>query len=272
MMMLAFLLPLMAASASRIRLKMNPALYIPVAIICVAIMVLANMRAAALESIVLIVIYSAMFTIFYRRSFRYSRYINIFSATLVFLLVSFGTLVGLEYMLKELQEVKISSIEDIETGEAINRAGAWSYGVQLIENGSWWVGFGHGVAESNTIAWGGKRALAGSVGGGGHLHNLYLALPTLYGWLGSVAYISLFLLTVFRLLTAVKKHSFDRLMTVVCLGFLMSLILFLVDEFKAGNAVQYINYPMIVFIWLGLAIAAVRTLKSETTAVARARA
>ena len=57
-------------------------------------------------------------------------------------------------------------------------------------------------------------------------------------------------------------------MVVASLGFLMSVVFFLLDEFKSGNAVQTINYPMIVWIWLGLANAAVKTLRVELMAAA----
>ena len=99
--------------------------------------------------------------------------------------------------------------------------------------------------------------------GGGHLHNLYLALPMMYGWVGALAYILLFLVVVFRLLAAVRRYPFSNLSTVTCLGFLVSLAFFLIDEVKSGNAVQTINYGMVVWIWLGLGLAAYRTLKVE---------
>jgi hypothetical protein len=45
---------------------------------------------------------------------------------------------------------------------------------------------------------------------------------------------------------------------------------FLIDEVKSGNAVQTANYPMVVWIWLGLALSSWRTLKAEV-ALARLR-
>ena len=66
----------------------------------------------------------------------------------------------------------------------------------------------------------------------------------------------------------VKRFGFNHLMVVTSLGFLMSVVFFLLDEFKSGNAVHTINYAMIVWIWLGLVNAAVKTLRVEIMAAA----
>ena len=47
------------------------------------------------------------------------------------------------------------------------------------------------------------------------------------------------------------------------LGFFVSSGLFLLDEIKSGNAVHYFNFPMLFFIWFGLGLAAVRTIKAN---------
>ena len=78
----------------------------------------------------------------------------------------------------------------------------------------------------------------GEIIGGGHLHNLYFALPMLYGWTGAFAYVLLFLVVVYRLFAAVRRHHLDNLLVVACLGFGVSLTFFLIDEVKSGNAVQ----------------------------------
>jgi hypothetical protein len=262
MIIFAFLMPLLCASASRSRLRLKPIFFVLVAILCMSNVVLSNMRAAAVESFMLLIIYSAMFTVMYRRSFKNSKYLNVFTITLVFFMMSFGVLVGTDNMIRDFEEVEIESIGDVVSGRAINR-GSWTDRFDRMLSESWWIGYAHGVSESNQIAAGAQKLASGRLVGGGHLHNLYMALPILYGWFGGVAYLGLFIVTVTRLLSAVKKFSFDRLLVVVCLSFLMSLVFFLLDEFKSGNAVQYINYPMIVWIWLGFALSAVRTLRLE---------
>lgn len=85
----------------------------------------------------------------------------------------------------------------------------------------------------------------------------------LYGWFETVAYLSLLFVTTVRLLRALKPFDFDRLMVDTHLSFLMTLLFFLLDEYKSGNAIQSINYPFFILVWLGFAIAAVRTPKRE---------
>ncbi len=86
MMMFAFLMPLLCASVTSRKLKLNPIYFTAIALICVFTVVLSNMRAAAIESVLLTLIYSIMFTFMYRRSFGNLKYLNIFSITAVFFL------------------------------------------------------------------------------------------------------------------------------------------------------------------------------------------
>ncbi|MBI3626426.1 O-antigen ligase family protein [Candidatus Uhrbacteria bacterium] len=264
LMMLAFLTPLACSSVAKDKLRINAFHFVITAMLCVLNIVLATMRAAATETFMIVVFYSIMFTIFYRRSFKYSKYLYTFSFMLVLLVTTVGALVNFDNLITKFQRVTSVDTEGLETGKSINRGEIWAYGANLLSKDSYWIGYGHGVFQSNNLAWGGRLLPDGvHVEGGGHLHNLYLALPTLYGWTGSAAYMLLFLSTVWRLFKAVKKNSFTHPMVMACLGFLMSVVLFLIDEVKAGNAVQHINYPMIAWIWLGLANAAVRTLRFE---------
>jgi O-antigen ligase len=147
--------------------------------------------------------------------------------------------------------------------------------MQALETGNWWIGYGLGNGKSNLIASGGKWVGTGEMDpllrpgeiiGGGHFHNLYLQLPTLYGWVGAVVYVLLYLVVVFRLFRAVRRYSLGNLTVVACLGFLMSLAFFLLDEVKSGNAVQTISYGMISWIWVGLGLAAWRTLMADVAA------
>jgi hypothetical protein len=95
----------------------------------------------------------------------------------------------------------------------------------------------------------------------------------MYGWFGTLAYVTLFVTITWRLFRTVRRFSFDSCAVVAALGFRVSCGLFLVDEIKSGNAVHYINYPMIVFIWFGLGLAAVRTARFERAqAIAAANA
>jgi O-antigen ligase len=189
------------------------------------------------------------------------------SAAVVVLLATVGVWFNLENIAEDFQKVQVEDVGSIESGEALNRFGPWQVGWDRLQRESWWVGYGHGNDTSNQIAWGGRlMGTSGVVMGGGHLHNLYLALPMMFGWFGALAYVLLFLVVVFRLLGAVRRYGFGNILGVTCLGFLMSLSFFLADEVKSGNAVQTINYAMVAWIWLGLGLAAQRSLRAGAAA------
>ena len=261
MMMLALVLPLLAASTSREALKLSPFHFVPVAVALGLTLILANMRAAALEAVLIVVIYTMMFTLLHRRSFRNAKYVNMASAAVVIVLATVGVWFNLDNIADDFREVEVREASSIESGQALNRLGPWRYGWERLERESWWLGYGHGNDLSNHIAWGGRAMSTGGVAGGGHLHNLYLALPMMFGWFGALAYVLLWLVVVFRLLAAVNRHGFASIVGVTCLGFLVSIGFFLLDEIKSGNAVQTINYAMVCWIWLALGLAAQRSLR-----------
>jgi len=265
MMLLALILPLLAASASREALKLSPISFVPVAVMCVLTMILANMRAAVLESALIVVIYTIMFSLVHRRSFRNAKYVNMASAAAIIVLGTVGVWLNLDNISEEFKQVEVKGIESIESGKALNRFGPWQFGWERLEKESWVIGYGHGNDTSNQIAWGIWSQAGGRMSAGGHLHNLYLALPMMYGWIGAIAYVLLFLVVVFRLWKAVRQQPFSNILTVTCLGFLVSQVFFLIDEVKSGNAVQTINYAMVAWIWLGLGLASWRTLKADLT-------
>jgi len=238
---------------------------------CASLLVLANMRAAALASAMMVALYMIMFSTVYRQSFKYAKYMNRFAIVLLVFLVFFGTVVGLQNISADFAEVAIDNSSDMISGESLNRLGPWQAGLTNLSERSWIIGYGHGTTESNRLAWGGLQLSSGRFIGGGHFHNLYLALPTLYGWLGSIAYVCLFFTIVFRLYRSVRKYSFDRVTVVLALGLLVSSGLFLLDEIKSGHAVQYFNLPMLFFIWFGLGLATVRTIKADFREMRRPR-
>jgi O-antigen ligase len=267
MMLLALILPPLAASASRTALNLKPLHFVPIAVMSGLTLILANMRAAALESVLIVFIYTVMFSLMHRRAFRNAKYVNMASTAVIVVLATVGVWFNLDNIAKDFEAVQVEDASSIESGKALNRLGPWQYGLQRLQTESWWIGYGHGVDQSNQIAWGGRQMGArGAVAGGGHLHNLYLALPMMFGWIGAVAYVLLFLVVVFRLIGAVRRYGLGNIKVVSCLGFLMSLGFFLLDEIKSGNAVQTVNYAMVMWIWLGLGLAAQRTLLADVAA------
>lgn len=271
MLLLALILPLLSASASRTALKLSPLSFVPVAVMCGLTLILANMRAAVLEAGLIVIIYTVMFSLRHRRYFRNVKYVNMASAAIIVVLATVGVWFNLDNIAQDFQQVEVTGVESIESGEALNRFGPWQFGMDRLMRESWIVGYGHGVEESNQVAWGIWRGVGGGNSGGGHLHNLYLALPMMYGWTGAIAYVLLHLAVVFRLWKVVRTSSYSSIATVSCLGFLVSLAFFLIDEVKSGNGVQSMNFPMVMWIWLGLGLASWRTLKAEQLQARRQR-
>lgn len=270
MMVLVVMIPMGCATAARF-LRVTPLFFVAVGLLLLLTLVMANMRAAALEAVFAIVMYLYIFLVRNRRSFRRGYHLAIVSIIATLFLAAFGAVVGLQNLEKDLAEVETAQVGGLISGEDINRGSVWRYAWNVVTEGSWLIGYGHGNMISNYLAWGGKLQPGGMVVGGGHLHNLYLALPPLYGWVGAIAYVLLFLLVAARLAGIVWKYRPDRLPVVACLGFFMSLSLFLLDEVKSGNAVQSINYAMLAWIWLGLSLAAVRTARLDIARRAVAR-
>jgi O-antigen ligase len=260
MVIFAFIIPLLSSTAARTQLKLNSMIYIGICLVCMSLTVLANMRAAAAFVGLLTIMYSVMFAVFYRRSFRYAKYLNRFSIAAVVFLLGFGTIIGVQNITEDFQEASNASSEQVLSGAVFNRLGAWQLGLDLLSRKSWIIGYGHGGTESNMIATGAVRTASGWKGGG-HLHSLYLMLPLLYGWIGSFAFMGLFLVPLARAFRIIRKLSFDNLGVVVNLGFFVSIGIWLLDEIKSGSMVQSMNFTMLAFIWLGWAVAAQRTLR-----------
>ena len=155
MMMLALLGPLISATASKRSLGVGPLIFIPAIALLGLTLVLANMRAAVVESVVIVLIYVMLFSVMYRRFFRNTKHLNRASLAAAVFLVVAGTWVGLQNISRDFEAVRIASINAIESGDALNRGGPWKFGLNVLETGTWWVGYGHGNDKSNLIAWGG---------------------------------------------------------------------------------------------------------------------
>ena len=260
MVIFAFIVPLLSSTAARAQLRLSPLIYGFVCMLCMALTILANMRAAAAFIVLLTILYSVTFGLFYRKSFRYTKYLNRFTVAAVIFLMAFGTVIGVQNIAADFQIAAQATDEEIWSGEVFNRLGAWDFGLNLLSERSWVIGYGHGGKESNLIATGAVRTSMGWRGGG-HLHNLYLMLPIIYGWIGAFAFVALYIAVLSRSFLIIKNFSFNNLDVVVNLAFAVSTFFWMVDEIKSGNIVQDINFAMISFIWLGWVVAAQRTLK-----------
>ena len=139
------------------------------------------------------------------------------------------------------------NIETVISGEGINRTTAFEVGRTMIKRESWLVGYGWGTVKENRIAWFGNEDILRS-----DPHSIYFSLPMLFGWPGSIAFILIFLLIIYRLFKLCFIHP-KKLKEFIlpCLGIAFLLLFFLINEYKI-TALSSPHYFMIVWIWLGM--------------------
>ena len=83
----------------------------------------------------------------------------------------------------------------------------------------------------------------------------------LYGWVGSVVFVLIILVTLFRCgHRAIRFRKSKGFLAVLVVGLTMFWGVFLGDEYKI-SILRNPGYHMMFWIWLGLSNAAVRTLR-----------
>ncbi len=142
------------------------------------------------------------------------------------------------------------SVENIISGEALNRETVFSFGYDRLKSNSWFVGYGYGPVPSNQQAWFGPYYRMIHQAG---FHSLYLSLPMIYGWLGSISLLLIILYVIVknikamttqaRLYSSWKKPLFN--------GLLFMWFIFIVDEYKI-SMLRDPYYHMLIFILLGI--------------------
>jgi len=144
------------------------------------------------------------------------------------------------------------------TGKGTPREGAFRYFFERYSKDSHWiVGYGWGVPESNHIAWFGSTSIMRA-----DYHSLYLSIIVLYGWVGAIAYILLFIITLYRLINALKitkRNKYLNYAAYPLIGFIMLISFLLLNEYKV-SLLRISGYHMMSWIWLGLANAVYYTI------------
>jgi hypothetical protein len=232
--------------------------------ISISIVVITSMRAATILLILTAIFYYSFFPL------RIFSAINALSQQLkiIILLATLLPAVSVYIGVKELSDdfknvsTKSMNIENIISGKSINRGGLTSLAMQRINKESWFIGYGFGIPESNKWAWWGinttKRGIAV-----GDFHNLYFELPMLYGWMGSLAFLGLILVTLKRLVMVTFKYRRQpSYLIVFSLGLATMWGMFLVHEYKIGM-LRNANYQMMFWIWLGLSSSVVKTIQQK---------
>jgi len=148
------------------------------------------------------------------------------------------------------------SIQSVISGESINRYETFVQALKRLNSQSWFFGSGLGPLESNKIAWWGYSEDTPYI----DFHNLYYSLPMIYGYIGSFIFLFIILRTIFLSMKSrikISKGFYLKSMLIYMPFFWM---LFLLDEWKI-SMLRNNNYHMLVWMFLGLNMAMIKTLK-----------
>lgn len=137
------------------------------------------------------------------------------------------------------------TIENILSGKSIHRGELIEAGLRRLNQASWWIGYGYNIPENN------HRSLGLSIGSAKDFHNLYLAIPMYFGWLGAAAYILLIAGSIARVSLAYfrQRHRSSPYLP-VALGLAIIGVVFLLDEYKI-DVTRNPNYWFMTWMLLG---------------------
>ncbi len=256
---LALFIPVLVSKQLHINLKLKRIFLIILLIFSFFNILLSGSRAPFLLSIIIFILY--IFFILFKTEIKISslKYIQ-FIFILVFLVILVGAFIGLDTIFERLNKIDIHNISTntLISGESINRELNFEVALKRLSESSWIIGYGYGTYESNAIAWYGSFDETFK-----DTHNLYFALPMIYGWTGAVAFILLFIITIIKLfLLFIRKSNKTNYLRPFLLGLLIFWIIFLINEYKV-NTIYLLNYHMIIWIWLGLSNALIKTIKTN---------
>ena len=178
------------------------------------------------------------------------------------LILKFGSHLFIGEMIFDFNQLNPSkmTMETVISGKSLNRGNLFTTGYQRLSQGSWWIGNGYNLPANNRESMGFKKYDAAD------FHNLYLALPFYYGWMGAIAYVLLVLGTGLRVylmyLTRVRQRK--HFLIPVALGFAILWGVFLLDEYKI-SVTRNPNYFLLIWMLLGWTHAVVNSIRwSET--------
>ena len=262
--LVSLLVPLLSSSFTQKDLRFGINRIVVMIFICLSFPMITSNRAAAILSVMAITFYYLVLpTRIFTSIDRFGRQIRVI--VVVGLLVPIvGTYIGLKQLEEDFATLssKKITVASVISGESINRGSLTSAGLHRINQDSWWVGNGYGVPRSNRWAWFGvdpeKQVISFE-----DYHSLYLSLPMLYGWIGSLAFLAMIVITASRLLgVSLRYRNRKSFLIVLAVGFTMFFGIFLIDEYKI-SILRNPNYHMLFWIWLGLANSVIKTIRYE---------
>lgn len=146
---------------------------------------------------------------------------------------------------------------DLITGEGTAREGAFAYFWVRFPEEKWWIGYGWGIPESNRIAWFKDPDIRRS-----DYHSLYLSIIILYGYIGSLAYVFLIILTTRRMFKVLKTKKADYHLKIAASAFFLLLLFLIINQYKV-SLLRMPHYHLITWLWLGFSNAIYYTFKKR---------
>jgi hypothetical protein len=171
--------------------------------------------------------------------------------------------VDVEYLLyrltfSDIGDTKIN-LQTIIEGGAVHRDWAFEVGRENIDRESWWVGYGWSVPEISRMAWFKNVDINRT-----SPHSIYFAAVPLFGWVGTFAFIGIFIVTTWRLFRIIIKfRNKGSVLILLSFSFTLIFIFQLINGYKA-DFIYLPHYVMAVWIWLGLANNIYYNLKKQT--------
>ena len=249
-------------SKALIRLFFSKTFY-PYIIILLSILgtLLSGSRASVLLAVFAILIVFSLNLLSLKISKNYLRLLFLSSIFAGFFII-FSFDLGIDSSKKDFEQLDQTSfsIQSVISGESINRYETFVEAVSRLNAESWFFGNGLGPLESNMIAWWGYSENTPYV----DFHNLYYTLPMLYGYIGSFVFLLIILRAIFLSIKSRKKISKGFYLKPILIIMPFFWILFLLDEWKI-SMLRNANYHMLVWMFLGLNMAIIKTIKYSKT-------
>lgn len=246
---LTFLLPFILSYTTQQTFKIKTHSIIISGLLALLTILMAASRSVIILAMISFCVYLLVFNfVFSRRTVNLARNFGIILILGAAFLIIAPSL-NLNYVFERFETVNPEEINlnTVISGEGIHRATAFEIGRNMIDRESWIVGYGWGTIQENRLAWFGDKNFFRS-----DPHSIYYSLPMLFGWVGSIAFILMFLIVIFRLFRLCFLHAGKlREFLLPCFGLAFSLVCFLINEYKI-TALSTPHYFMIIWIWLGL--------------------
>jgi len=175
-----------------------------------------------------------------------------FIALALFLFITTGPFFHFETLLKRFDkqpQLVSNFIANPLLPKNTTREESFRMGQESLQRENWFIGYGYANAGQNKAAWFGEDRMQIVKK---DFHNTYYSLPQLFGWLGALAYIFLFFVTIRRMYRVFTNNKVLQEYRIFSLSFFMLFVIHLMTEYTI-TALSSPHYLMMLFILLGLA-------------------